>query len=39
MVRSFGILIVPQFAMAFVFGLMAVVLILRPTGLLGRKER
>jgi branched-subunit amino acid ABC-type transport system permease component len=39
MVRSFGILIIPQFAMAFVFGLMAVVLILRPTGLLGRKER
>ena len=39
MVRSFGILIIPQFAMAFVFGLMAVVLILRPTGLLGRRER
>jgi branched-chain amino acid transport system permease protein len=39
MVRSFGILIIPQFAMAFVFGLMALVLILRPTGLLGRKER
>ena len=39
MVRSFGILIVPQFAMAFVFALMALVLILRPTGLLGRKER
>jgi branched-chain amino acid transport system permease protein len=39
MVRSFGILIVPQFAMAFVFALMALVLILRPTGLLGRRER
>jgi branched-subunit amino acid ABC-type transport system permease component len=39
MVRSFGILIIPQFAMAFVFGLMALVLVLRPTGLLGRKER
>jgi branched-chain amino acid transport system permease protein len=39
MVQSFGILVIPQFAMAFVFGLMALVLILRPTGLLGRKER
>jgi branched-chain amino acid transport system permease protein len=39
MVRSFGILVIPQFAMAFVFGLMAVVLVLRPRGLLGRKER
>ena len=38
MVRSFGILVIPQFAMAFVFGLMALVLIVRPTGLLGRKE-
>ena len=38
MVRSFGILVIPQFAMAFVFGLMAVVLIVRPTGLMGRKE-
>ncbi len=38
MVRAFGILVIPQFAMAFVFGLMAVVLIVRPTGLLGRKE-
>ena len=38
MVKSFGILVIPQFAMAFVFGLMALVLILRPTGLLGRKE-
>ncbi len=38
MVRSFGILVIPQFAMAFVFGLMAVVLIVRPTGLLGRRE-
>jgi branched-chain amino acid transport system permease protein len=39
MVQSFGILVIPQFAMAFVFGLMALILILRPTGLLGRKER
>ena len=38
MVRSFGILVIPQFAMAFVFGLMAVVLIVRPTGLMGRKD-
>jgi len=38
MVRSFGILVIPQFAMAFVFGLMALVLIVRPSGLLGRKE-
>jgi branched-subunit amino acid ABC-type transport system permease component len=38
LVKAFGILIFPQFAMAFVFGLMALVLILRPTGLLGRKE-
>jgi len=38
MVKSFGILVIPQFAMAFVFGLMALVLIVRPTGLLGRKE-
>jgi branched-subunit amino acid ABC-type transport system permease component len=38
MVKSFGILVIPQFAMAFVFGLMALVLIVRPAGLLGRKE-
>jgi branched-chain amino acid transport system permease protein len=38
MVRSFGILVIPQFAMAFVFGLMALVLIVRPYGLLGRRE-
>jgi branched-subunit amino acid ABC-type transport system permease component len=36
MVKAFGILVIPQFAMAFVFGLMALVLIVRPTGLLGR---
>jgi branched-chain amino acid transport system permease protein len=35
MVKSFGILILPQFAMAFVFALMAVVLVVRPKGLLG----
>lgn len=38
MLRAFGILVIPQFAMAFVFGFMALVLILRPTGLFGRKE-
>jgi branched-subunit amino acid ABC-type transport system permease component len=38
MVRSFGILVIPQFAMAFVFLLMALVLIVRPTGLFGRKR-
>ena len=36
MVKAFGILVIPQFAMAFVFGLMALVLIVRPAGLLGR---
>lgn len=39
MVKAFGILVVPQFAMAFVFALMALVLIVRPTGLLGRGPR
>jgi branched-subunit amino acid ABC-type transport system permease component len=39
MVKAFGILVIPQFAMAFVFGLMALVLIVRPTGLLGRATR
>ena len=39
MVQSFGILVIPQFAMAFVFGLMALILILRPAGLFGRRER
>ena len=36
MVKSFGILVFPQFALAFVFALMAVVLIIRPTGLFGK---
>jgi branched-subunit amino acid ABC-type transport system permease component len=35
-VLSFGILIVPRFSIFSVFALMAVVLILRPWGLLGR---
>jgi branched-subunit amino acid ABC-type transport system permease component len=37
MVKAFGILLLPQFAMGFVFALMAVVLILRPKGLLGAR--
>jgi len=37
-VKGFGILVIPQFAMVFVFALMAVVLILRPWGLLGKPE-
>jgi len=36
LVESFGLLILPQFAIAFAFGVMAVVLIIRPTGLLGK---
>ena len=36
--QSYGILILPQFALVFQFILMAVVLIVRPTGLFGEKE-
>jgi len=36
LVNAFGILILPQFEMTFVYALMAVVLIVRPTGLFGR---
>ena len=36
--QSYGILILPKFALVFQFILMAVVLIVRPTGLLGEKE-
>ncbi|MDP6526195.1 MAG: branched-chain amino acid ABC transporter permease [Kiritimatiellia bacterium] len=35
-VTTFGILLLPQFALAFVFVIMAVVLLLRPWGLLGK---
>jgi len=35
-VTTFGVLLVPQFALAFVFVIMAVVLLLRPWGLLGK---
>ncbi len=37
LVNAFGILAFPQFAMTFVYALMAVVLIVRPTGLFGRE--
>jgi branched-chain amino acid transport system permease protein len=36
--QSYGILILPKFALVFQFILMAVVLIVRPTGLFGEKE-
>ena len=35
-VTTFGVLLLPQFALAFVFVIMAVVLLLRPWGLLGK---
>jgi branched-chain amino acid transport system permease protein len=38
MLKAFGILVFPQFALAFVFGLMALVLVIRPTGLFGMRE-
>jgi branched-subunit amino acid ABC-type transport system permease component len=37
LLRSFGILVVPQFETLFIFLLMAAVLIVRPQGLLGRR--
>ncbi len=37
LVNAFGILILPQFEMTFVYALMALVLITRPTGLFGRE--
>jgi len=36
--QSFGILLLPKFALVFEFILMAVVLIVRPTGLFGEKQ-
>jgi branched-subunit amino acid ABC-type transport system permease component len=36
LVESFGLLVLPQFAIAFIFGVMTIALILRPRGLLGR---
>ncbi len=38
MLKAFGIFVLPQFALAFVFGLMALVLVIRPTGLFGARE-
>ncbi len=38
MLHSFGILWIPQLALVFQFLLMALVLIIRPTGLFGEKE-
>jgi len=38
MLKGFGILVYPQFALAFVFALMALILVVRPTGLFGAKE-
>ena len=37
-VKAFGILVLPQFSMAFVFALMALVLLFRPNGLFGAPE-
>jgi branched-subunit amino acid ABC-type transport system permease component len=37
LVNAFGILVLPQFEMAFVYALMAMVLIIRPRGLFGRE--
>jgi branched-chain amino acid transport system permease protein len=37
LVNAFGILVLPQFEMTFVYALMALVLIIRPTGLFGRE--
>jgi branched-subunit amino acid ABC-type transport system permease component len=35
--RSFGILVVPQFETLFIYILMAIVLVVRPQGLLGKQ--
>lgn len=37
LVNAFGILVFPQFAMTFVYTLMALVLIVRPSGIFGRE--
>jgi branched-chain amino acid transport system permease protein len=37
-IKAFGILILPQYAMSFVFALMAIILIIRPRGLFGAAE-
>lgn len=38
-VYAFGILVAPKLALAFIFIVMAVVLIIRPCGIMGRPER
>lgn len=38
LVRSYGTLFIPQFELAFVFAAMAIVLVVRPQGLMGRPE-
>lgn len=38
LVESFGLLILPQYAIAFAFGVMAIVLIFRPSGLIGKRS-
>ncbi|HEX6956393.1 MAG TPA: branched-chain amino acid ABC transporter permease [Ferrovibrio sp.] len=37
-IKAFGILVLPQYAMSFVFVLMAVILVIRPRGLFGAAE-
>ncbi len=39
LVQSFGIYAAPQYAQAFIFAVMAIVLIVRPWGLFGQPER
>jgi len=36
-ISSFGILLIPRFAIVFAFLLMAIVLIIKPSGLFGEK--
>jgi branched-subunit amino acid ABC-type transport system permease component len=38
MLDSFGILLIPRFQMAFIYMVMAAVLIVRPQGLFGPRE-
>jgi branched-chain amino acid transport system permease protein len=38
MLQSYGILLLPKFALVFQFVLMAIILIIKPTGLFGDKE-
>lgn len=38
LVESFGLLILPQFAIAFAYGVMAIILIFRPWGLMGKQS-